>query len=73
MTSVQPGDRVAGVPLVPMAWGLPGGDYSSVSPIGFIGSRQFSSFAEYVVVRKKMPSNSMKDVSFEERFLNKPL
>lgn len=68
VTSVQPGDRVAGVPLVPcMACeDCQRGDYSLCKHYSFIGSRQFGSFAEYVVVPEKNAVKFSEDVSFEK-------
>lgn len=52
VTRVKPGDRVAGIPLVPcMECGdCQRGDYSLRKHYSFIGSRRFGSFAEYVAV-----------------------
>lgn len=68
VTSVQPGDRVAGVPLVPcMACeDCQRGDYSLCKHYSFIGSRQFGSFAEYVMVPEKNAVKFSEDVSFEK-------
>ena len=68
VTSVQPGDRVAGVPLVPcMACeDCQRGDYSLCKHYSFIGSRQFGSFAEYVVAPEKNAVEFSEDVSFEK-------
>ena len=65
---MQPGDRVAGVPLVPcMACeDCQRGDYSLCKHYSFIGSRQFGSFAEYVVVPEKNAVKFSEDVSFEK-------
>lgn len=68
VTSVRPGDRVAGVPLVPcMACeDCQRGDYSLCKHYSFIGSRQFGSFAEYVMVPEKNAVKFSEDVSFEK-------
>ena len=52
VTRLKAGDRVAGVPLVPCmeCKDCQRGDYSLCRHYSFIGSRQFGSFAEYVVV-----------------------
>ena len=68
VTSLKPGDRVAGVPLVPcMKCGdCLRGDYSLCKHYSFIGSREFGSFAEYVVVPEKNAVPFGDDVSFEQ-------
>ncbi len=55
VTRVAPGDRVAGVPLVPCmeCEDCQKGDYSLCRHYRFIGSREFGSFAEYVVVPER--------------------
>jgi len=52
VTHVAKGDRVAGVPLVPCmnCADCQKGNYSLCKHYSFIGSREFGSFAEYVVV-----------------------
>lgn len=62
VTNVKPGDRVAGVPLVPCmkCEDCQKGNYSLCKHYSFIGSREFGSFAEYVV----MPKNNV--VKFED-------
>ncbi len=52
VTSVKVGDKVAGLPLVPCMKcdDCLKGDYSLCKHYSFIGSRQFGSFAEYVLV-----------------------
>ncbi|WP_330616487.1 alcohol dehydrogenase catalytic domain-containing protein [Terrisporobacter sp.] len=59
VTSLKAGDRVAGVPLVPCmeCVDCQVGDYSLCKNYSFIGSREFGSFAEYVVVPEKMQLN----------------
>jgi len=68
VTSVKVGDRVAGVPLVPCmkCENCQKGDYSLCKQYSFIGSRQFGSFAEYVVVPEKNAIPFDNDVSFEQ-------
>ena len=68
VTSLKAGDRVAGVPLVPCmkCEDCQKGNYSLCKHYSFVGSRQFGSFAEYVVVPE---SNAVKfddEVSFEQ-------
>lgn len=66
--SLKPGDRVAGVPLVPCmkCEDCQKGNYSLCKHYSFIGSRQFGSFAEYVVVPEKNAVKFSQDVSFEK-------
>lgn len=68
VTSLKPGDRVAGVPLVPCmkCADCLRGDYSLCKHYSFIGSREFGSFAEYVVVPEKNAVLFGDDVSFEQ-------
>ncbi len=68
VTSVEVGDRVAGVPLVPcmQCEDCQKGNYSLCKHYSFIGSRESGSFAEYV----KMPERNVvkfdDSVSFEQ-------
>ena len=73
--SLKAGDRVAGVPLVPCmkCEDCLKGDYSLCRHYSFIGSREFGSFAEYVVVPEKNAVKFGEDVSFEEIVLNGPV
>ena len=68
VTSVKPGDRVAGVPLVPCmeCEDCQKGNYSLCKHYSFIGSREFGSFAEYVVVPEKNAVKFEDSVSFEQ-------
>ncbi len=68
VTSLKPGDRVAGVPLVPCmeCEDCLRGDYSLCKHYSFIGSREFGSFAEYVVVPEKNAVPFGEEVSFEQ-------
>lgn len=68
VTSLQVGDRVSGVPLVPCmkCADCQKGDYSLCKNYSFIGSREFGSFAEYVVVPEKNAVKFGEDVSFEQ-------
>lgn len=65
---LKPGDRVAGVPLLP-CMKCPDcmkGNYSLCKNYKFIGSSKFGSFAEYVVVPEKNAVKFSEDVSFEQ-------
>lgn len=68
VTTLQPGDRVAGVPLVPcMACeDCQKGNYSLCRHYSFIGSREFGSFAEYVAVPERNAVKFGDEVSFEQ-------
>lgn len=68
VTSLKPGDRVAGVPLVPCleCEDCQRGNYSLCKHYSFIGSREFGSFAEYVVVPEKNAVKFEDEVSFEQ-------
>ncbi len=68
VTSLKAGDRVAGVPLVPCmkCEDCQKGNYSLCKNYSFIGSREFGSFAEYVVVPEKNAVKFEEKVSFEQ-------
>lgn len=68
VTSLKVGDRVAGVPLVPCMGCIDcqTGNYSLCKNYSFIGSREFGSFAEYVVVPEKNAVKFEDEVSFEQ-------
>lgn len=68
VTSLKQGDRVAGVPLVPCmkCADCQRGDYSLCKHYSFIGSREFGSFAEYVVVPERNAVKFDDEVSFEQ-------
>lgn len=68
VTSLKPGDRVAGVPLVPCmrCEDCQKGNYSLCRHYSFIGSREFGSFAEYVAVPEKNAVKFDNEVSFEK-------
>lgn len=68
VTSLKVGDRVAGVPLVPCmkCEDCQKGNYSLCKHYSFIGSRQFGSFAEYVVVPEKNAVKFEDAVTFEQ-------
>lgn len=68
VASVKVGDRVSGVPLVPCikCEDCQKGNYSLCKHYSFIGSREFGSFAEYVVVPEKNAVKFDDNVSFEQ-------
>ncbi len=68
VTSVKPGDRVAGIPLVPCmkCEDCQKGNYSLCKHYDFIGSHSFGSYAEYVAVPEKNVVKFSDDVSFEQ-------
>lgn len=68
VTMVKPGDRVAGVPLVPClkCADCQRGDYSLCKHYSFIGSREYGSFAEYVAVPERNAVKFDEEVSFEK-------
>lgn len=68
VTSFKAGDRVAGVPLIPCmkCEDCQKGNYSLCKNYSFIGSREFGSFAEYVVVPEKNAVKFEDSVSFEQ-------
>jgi len=68
VTSVKPGDRVAGVPLLPCMKcdDCQKGSYSQCKFYSFIGSRVQGSFAEYVVAPERNVVKFDDSVSFEQ-------
>ena len=68
VTSLKPGDRVAGIPLVPCmkCADCQKGDYSLCKHYSFIGSREYGSFAEYVSVPERNAVKFADNVSFEQ-------
>lgn len=74
VTSVKKGDRVAGVPLVPCmkCADCQKGNYSLCKHYSFIGSREFGSFAEYVLVPEKNAVKFDDAVSFEQAAFFEP-
>lgn len=68
VVSLKAGDRVAGVPLIPcmICEDCQKGNYSLCKHYSFIGSREFGSFAEYVVVPEKNAVKFDDEVSFEQ-------
>lgn len=74
VTKLVPGDRVAGVPLVPCmeCEDCKRGNFSLCKHYSFIGSRQFGSFAEYVVVPEQNAVKVGETVPFEKAALFEP-
>ncbi len=74
VTSVKPGDRVAGIPLVPCmeCEDCQNGNYSLCSHYSFIGSRRQGSFAQYVTVPEQNVFKFDDDVSFVKGALFEP-
>ena len=74
VTSVKPGDRVAGIPLVPCmeCEDCKQGNYSLCRHYSFIGSRRQGSFAEYVTVPERNVFKFDDDVSFIKGALFEP-
>ena len=68
VTTLKKGDRVAGIPLIPCmkCADCQRGDYSLCKHYSFIGSREFGSFAEYVVVPERNAVPFADTVSFEK-------
>ena len=68
VTGVKKGDRVAGVPLVPCmkCEDCMKGNYSLCKHYSFIGSREFGSFAEYVLMPEKNVVPFRPEVTFEQ-------
>lgn len=68
VTTLKPGDRVAGLPLVPCfkCEDCQKGSYSQCKFYSFIGSREQGSFAEYVKVSEKNLVRFEPNVSFEQ-------
>lgn len=68
VNSLKQGDRVAGVPLVPCMQcpDCQNGNYALCKHYNFIGSREFGSFAEYVVVPEANAVKFPSQISFEQ-------
>ena len=75
VTSLKVGDRVAGIPLVPCMKcdDCQKGNYSLCKHYSFIGSREFGSFAEYVVVPEWNLIGLPDEVSFEAAAMLEPM
>lgn len=73
--SLKVGDKVAGVPLVPCMECIDcqKGDYALCKHYSFIGSRQFGSFAEYVVVPEKNAVKFDDSICFEHGAFFEPI
>ncbi len=74
VTRLKPGDRVAGVPLVPCmkCEDCLKGDYSLCKHYSFIGSREFGSFAEYVCVPELNAVKFDETIDFQTAALFEP-
>ena len=66
--NLQPGDYVAGVPLIPCMKCVDclKGNYALCKHYSFIGSREFGSFAEYVVIPEKNAVKYEQGITFEQ-------
>lgn len=75
VTRLKVGDRVAGVPLVPCqkCKDCQKGDYALCKHYSFVGSRQFGSFAEYVVVPEKNAVKFDDSITFEQGAFFEPI
>lgn len=75
VTTLEPGDMVAGVPLIPCIKcdDCQRGDYSLCQHYSFVGSRQFGSFAEYVVVPEHNAVKCAAGISFEQAAFFEPV
>lgn len=74
VTRLKPGDRVAGIPLVPCmkCEDCQKGNYSLCKHYDFIGSHSNGSYAEYVVVPEMNAVKFSNSVSFEKGALFEP-
>jgi Threonine dehydrogenase and related Zn-dependent dehydrogenases len=68
VNTLKVGDKVAGVPLIPCMQcdDCKKGDYALCKNYSFIGSREFGSFAQYVVVPESNAVKFEEEVSFEQ-------
>lgn len=68
VSSLAVGDRVAGVPLIPClkCKDCQKGNYSLCKNYSFIGSREFGSFAQYVIVPEKNAVKFGDTVNFQQ-------
>ncbi|MFP4698198.1 MAG: galactitol-1-phosphate 5-dehydrogenase, partial [Eubacteriales bacterium] len=75
VTRLKKGDRISGVPLIPclQCEDCQKGAYSLCKNYSFIGSRQFGSFAEYVVVPEKNAVKFDDSISFEKGAFFEPI
>jgi L-iditol 2-dehydrogenase len=74
VNSLRPGDRVAGIPLVPCMKcdDCMSGNYALCKHYSFIGSREQGGFAEYVCVPERNAVKFSGDVSFEQAAFFEP-
>lgn len=73
--SLNVGDKVAGVPLIPClsCEDCQKGDYALCKHYSFVGSRQYGSFAEYVVVPEKNAVKFDNSISYEQGAFFEPI
>lgn len=74
VTNLKPGDRVAGVPLVPCmeCEDCLQGNYSLCKHYSFIGSREQGSFAEYVVLPEQNAVKYDSSIPYEQAAMFEP-
>ena len=74
VTSVKPGDRVSGAPLIPCMKcdDCQNGNFSLCRHYSFIGSRQQGSNAEYVVIPEQNAVAFDKSISYEQGAMFEP-
>jgi L-iditol 2-dehydrogenase len=74
VTSVKPGDRVSGAPLIPCMKcdDCQNGNFSLCRHYSFIGSRQQGSNAEYVVIPEQNAVAFHKSISYEQGAMFEP-
>ncbi|WP_163536334.1 galactitol-1-phosphate 5-dehydrogenase [Gracilibacillus sp. YIM 98692] len=75
VTRIEVGDKVAGAPLVPCmkCEDCQKGNYSLCKYYSFIGSRQYGSFAEYVVVPEENAVKFDDSIDFEKGAFFEPI
>lgn len=74
VSSVQPGDHVVGIPLVPCfsCEACRNGNYSQCKSYSFVGSRQQGAFAEYIVLPERNIFKIADSIPFEQAALFEP-
>jgi len=74
VTTLNIGDRVTGVPLIPCltCHDCQRGNYSLCKHYSFIGSRQQGSFAEYIVLPERNAVKYDKSISYEQAAMFEP-
>src|SRR5664279_3591001 len=74
VTSVKPGDRVTGAPLIPClkCEDCQRGNYSQCKHYSFVGSRQQGSYAEYLSLPERHVVRFDSSVSFEQAAFFEP-